>query len=97
MSDVRIYKPSKTAMQSGRANTNAWVLEHAPVKKSHDRLMGWVGSTGTTGQIKLKFSSKEEAVEYAVAHGMAFTVQEPKSRNVVPKNYSANFAPRRVI
>jgi len=97
MSDVRIYKPSKSAMQSGRANSKTWVLEHAPTKKSHDRLMGWVGSEGTTGQIKLRFSSKEEAIEYAQEHGLAYTVQEPKIRTIIPKNYSANFAPRRVV
>ena len=66
MTDVRIFKPSKTAMQSGRNNVKRWVLEFEPGgPKQTDHLMGWIGSGDTTAQVRLKFDSKEEAVAFA--------------------------------
>ena len=96
MSEVRIYEPAKTAMQSGLGNTRAWVLEYEPGSaKETDSLMGWVGSADTRGQVRLRFASKEEAVAFAKKNGMSFRVQEPKSRRIRPKNYSENFAFKR--
>lgn len=97
MNEVRIYQPAKNAMQSGRANTKSWVLEFVPNRKSHDRLMGWVGSDDTTNQIKLRFASKDEAVAYATERGLSYSVHDPKPRRIVPKSYAANYAPRRVV
>ncbi len=93
---VRIYQPSKTAMQSGRAGTKSWVLEpDLTTPRKPDPLMGWVGSSDTMNQVKVKFSSKEEAIEYARRHGMQFTVQEPKERQIKPKAYADNFSYKR--
>src|SRR5262245_31117953 len=56
---ARIYRPAKTAMQSGRALTRAWVLEFAPAeRKENDPLMGWVGSGDTEQQVRLFFDTK---------------------------------------
>ena len=96
MTEVRIYKPAKTAMQSGRGNTEAWVLEYEPRSaKETDPLMGWVGSADTRSQVRLRFPSKEEAVAFAKKNGMNFRVQEPRSRRIKPKSYSENFAYKR--
>ena len=93
MTDVRIYMPSKTAMQSGRHTVLCWVLEFEPgAPKQTDPLMGWVGSSDTRGQVQLKFDSKEEAVAFAKKNGLSARVQEPKKRRVRPKNYSDNFS-----
>jgi len=92
MADVRIYQPTKNAMQSGRANSSRWVLEFEPSARETDPLMGWVGSSDTRGQLRLKFETKEGAIAYATKHGLAYRVQEPCKRKVQPKNYSANFA-----
>ncbi len=55
MTEVRIYQPAKTAMQSGLANTRKWVLEFEPgAAKSIDPLMGWTGSADTREQLKIK-------------------------------------------
>lgn len=97
MSQVRIYQPTKNAMQSGRAQLKTWVLEHEPESPNRpDPLMGWIGSQSTKGQIKLKFGSKDEAVAYAKRKGFEYTVLEPKSRRIKPKDYSANFAYDRI-
>ena len=98
MTEVRIYKPSKTAMQSGYANTRRWVLEFEPgAPKITDPLMGWIGSADTRGQVRLRFGSKEEAIAFANKHGLNYRVQEPRSRRIRPKSYADNFSFRRRI
>jgi hypothetical protein len=89
---ARIYKPAKTAMQSGRANTRAWVLEFAPAgSRERDPLMGWTSSDDTAQQVRLSFETKEEAIAYCKRHGLEFEVSEPRERHVRPKNYASNF------
>ncbi len=98
MSDkVRIYRPAKTAMQSGRANTRRWIVEPVPSgPKEIDSLMGWTGSGDTGVQVKLRFDSKEEAVAYAERNNLTYEIEEPKERVIRPKNYSDNFSPNRL-
>ena len=89
---VRIYRPAKTATQSGRAKTARWVLEHSP--RGHrevDSLMGWTGSDDTTQQVRLSFDTREQAVAYARRHGFAYVVEEPQTHTVRPKSYADNF------
>ncbi len=89
---ARIFKPAKTAMQSGLARTKEWVLEHEPERARFiDPLMGWTGSADTRTQIKLEFDTKEEAIAYCEQRGIPYRVSEPKARKVVKKSYSDNF------
>tara|TARA_B100001971_G_C17835663_1_gene356017 strand:- start:241 stop:537 length:297 start_codon:yes stop_codon:yes gene_type:complete len=93
MTEVRIYKPAKTAMQSGRQNAKRWVLEFEPGSaKLTDPLMGWIGSTDTSGQVRLKFDSKEEALAFAQKNKLTARVQDPKLRRTKYKNYADNFS-----
>ena len=90
---VRIYKPAKTAMQSGRAKTKSWRLDFEPqVPVAPDPLMGWNGSSDTNRQVTLEFGNKEDAVEYAKNNGYTYTVTPANERHVKPKAYSDNFA-----
>lgn len=92
---ARIYKPSKTAMQSGVARTRAWVLDFAADSaRSVDPLMGWTSSSDTQAQVRLRFATKEEALDYARKHGIEATVTEPKPRrpNIRARGYGENFA-----
>ncbi len=92
MTEARIYRPAKTAMQSGQANTRKWVLEFEPAAaKIIDHLMGWTGSADTREQVHMTFDSKDEAVAFAKKNGLAFRVEEPKTRRIRPKNYADNF------
>ncbi|MGE5546221.1 MAG: ETC complex I subunit [Solirubrobacterales bacterium] len=91
---VRIYRPAKTAMQSGsRGNAKAWVLEYEPAApKTPDRLMGWLGSNDTTQQVRLKFATQEEAVAFAKKKGLDYQVFGPAAKKPVgAKNYADNF------
>ena len=89
---VRIFQPSKNAMQSGRANTGKWVLEYElETKRQPEHLMGWTSSGDTLNQVRLKFKTADDAVAYAEARGWDYTVLTPQERRVVPRNYVDNF------
>jgi hypothetical protein len=89
---VRIYQPTKTAMQSGRANTRRWVLEFEPATpRTTDPLMGWTSSADMRRQLRIYFDSREEAVAHAERNGLAYSVEEAHSRKIQPKSYADNF------
>ncbi|MDP1631592.1 MAG: ETC complex I subunit [Caulobacter sp.] len=93
---ARIYRPAKTAMQSGRAKTSDWLLEFEPASARHvDPLTGWTQSTDMNGQVRLTFATREEAVAYAGKHGIAFQLFEPKEPKKILKAYADNFATNR--
>lgn len=90
---AKIYQPAKSAMQSGRGKTRQWVLEYErPFPGNPDALMGWNTMPDTLPEIKLTFSSKEEAVAYAVAKKLNYVVKEPNATAVSPKAYAENFS-----
>jgi len=89
---AKIYKPAKTAMQSGRAKYNKWVLKFLDQKNQlKDTMMGWNGGSSTVSQIELKFSTKEEAVSYAKKNNIDYEVLETSERKVISKSYADNF------
>jgi hypothetical protein len=89
---VRIYKPSKNAMQSGLGRTHSWVLEYeATSRRGPESLMGWTASGDTLNQVRLKFDSKEAAMAFAQGKGWEFTVATGHERIVRPRNYADNF------
>src|SRR6188768_2281830 len=91
---ARIFRPSKTAMQSGRAKTAEWVLEFEPSDaRRSDPLMGWTVTADTaSSQVRLEFPSKDEAVRYAESHGIAFQLVDPAPAKRIIKAYADNFA-----
>ncbi|HEY3694210.1 ETC complex I subunit [Phenylobacterium sp.] len=90
---ARIYRPARTAMQSGKAKTKDWVLEFEPASALRsDPLMGWTQSSDMNGQVVLSFDTREEAVRYAQAHGLAFQLVDSKPAKRIIKAYSDNFA-----
>lgn len=90
---VRIYRPAKNAMQSGKGKSKSWVLEYEPAApKLADDLMGWVGSNDTTQQVRLSFDSAEQAVAFATKRGLSYQViEDTVKKPVPPKNYADNF------
>ena len=93
MTKARIYKPAKTSMQSGRGKTQLWVLEYPRSSNvAPETLMGWQSSSDAQRQIRIRFSSKDDAVAYAEKHNIAYDLQEPNKRNLRLKTYADNFA-----
>jgi len=90
---ARIYKPAKTAMQSGTARAKEWVLDYEPEEPPLvEPLMGWTSSGDMKQQVRLAFDTKEEAIAYCERHGIphqVFDAQEPKRRTI---SYADNFS-----
>ncbi len=78
-------------MQSGLGKIDKWVLEFETINTGINPLMGWESSSDTLSEIKLEFSSKELAVEYAKKNKINFEIIEPQTRKTVKKSYADNF------
>ncbi len=91
MKKAKIYKPTKTAMQSGLKKFDKWIIEFITKDPSINPLMGWESSTDTLSELKIEFSSKKKAIEYAKKNKIEFELIEPKERKIVKKSYSDNF------
>ncbi|WP_038034454.1 ETC complex I subunit [Thermopetrobacter sp. TC1] len=89
---ARIYRPSKNAMQSGRARSETWVLEFEPeAPYGRDPLMGWTTMRDVRRQISLRFPSREAAEAYAQAHGIPYRVLPEHAPRPKHKAYADNF------
>ena len=78
-------------MQSGTGKTDKWILEYETKNPTSNPLMGWESSSDTLTELKLEFSSKELAINYAKKMKIEFEVIEPKKRKIVKKSYADNF------
>ena len=89
---AKIYKPAKTAMQSGRSKYNKWILKISDSKnQTKDTMMGWNGGSDTRSQIQLQFKTKEDAINYAKSNNLDYEVLETSERKVISKSYADNF------
>jgi len=88
---AKIYIPVKSAMQSGRGKQKTWILEFETKDPHTNSLMGWESSSDTLKEIKLKFTSKDRAIDYATINDIDFSVIEPKKKTFVIKSYEDNF------
>ena len=91
MKKAKIYKPTKTAMQSGFAKTKFWLLEFETRNTDINPLMGWESSTDTLSEIKLEFSTKDQAINYAKKNNIDYYLIETQERKISKKSYSDNF------
>ena len=91
MKKAKIYKPSKTATQSGLKKFNKWVLEFITNDPTINPLMGWESSNDTLSELKMEFTSKDLAIEYAKKNKIEYELIEPQNRKIVKKSYSDNF------
>ena len=91
MKKARIYKPTKTAMQAGNRNTKNWLLEFDTLNTGIDPLMGWETSKDTMSEVKLEFSTKDQAINYAKKNNINYYIIEPQKRKILKKSYADNF------
>ena len=91
MNKAKIYKPTKTAMQSGMRNTKKWLLEFDSLNTGINPLMGWETSRDTMSEVKLEFSSKEQAIIFAKKNNIDYYIVEPQKSKIIKKSYSDNF------
>ena len=91
MKKAKIYIPNKNPMQSGLGKINKWILEFDTKDPTKNPLMGWESSSDTMGELKLEFSSKISAINYAKRKKIDYEIIEPKKRKIVKKSYANNF------
>ena len=91
MKKAKIFSPNKSAMQSGLNKTGKWFLEFETNNPTKNPLMGWESSSDTYTELKLEFSSKELAINYAKKKKIEFELIEPRKRKTVKKSYADNF------
>ena len=91
MRKAKIYIPNKSPMQSGLGKTDKWILEYETNDPTFNPLMGWESSNDTLGELKLEFSSKENALNYAKKMKIDYEIIEPKKRKIIKKSYADNF------
>jgi hypothetical protein len=90
---ARIYRPTKNAMQSGKAGTRKWRLEFEPALAPRtDALMGWTSSAEPSGQVRIDFDTREQAIAFARAHEIPHQVIEKPETKRIPRAYGDNFA-----
>jgi hypothetical protein len=94
---AKIYRPAKTAMQSGKANANHWVLEFDQESpRKIDPIMGYTSSGDTRQQLKLTFESQEQAEAYARRNAIEYRVIAPKEAVRQTLSYTDNFRFNRI-
>ena len=91
MRKAKIYKPSKTAMQSGRGKSKNWLLEFDTLDNGINPLMGWESSKDTMSEIKITFSTRTQAINYAKKNNIDYYVVETQQRKIIKKSYADNF------
>jgi ETC complex I subunit conserved region len=91
MMTARIYKPARSAMQSGTGKAEQWLLNFEATQKSADPLMGWTSTSDTQEQVTLRFDTRDDAIAYAQREGLAYTVTVESPARMNKKSYSDNF------
>ena len=78
-------------MQSGKRNAKNWILTFDTLDTGINPLMGWESSKDTMSEVKLEFSTKEEALNYAKKNNIDYYIVEPQKHKIIKKSYSDNF------
>ena len=91
MKKAKIFRPTKTAMQSGFGSTRKWVLEFESEDKGINPLTGWISSKDTMSEVRMIFYSKDLAIAFAKKNNITYKIIEPKNRSFIKKSYADNF------
>ena len=91
MKKAKIFKPTKTAMQSGKGSSKNWLLQFDTLDNGISPLMGWESTKDTMSEVKLEFLTKEQAIKYAKKNNIDYYLIEPKKQKIIKKSYTDNF------
>lgn len=91
MKKAKIYKPTKTAMQSGLRNTKNWLLEFDTLNTGINPLTGWETSRDTMSEVRMEFLTKDQAINFAKKNNIDYYIVEPQKHKIIKKSYTDNF------
>ena len=91
MKKAKIYKPTKTVMQSGLRNTKNWLLEFDTLNTGINPLTGWETSRDTMSEVRMDFLTKEQAINFAKKNNIDYYIIEPQKQKIIKKSYTDNF------
>ena len=91
MKKAKIYIPNKSPMQSGLGKSKKWILEFQTENPTNNPLMGWESSSDTYTELRLEFTTRELAINYAKKKKIDYEIVEPKKRKTIKKSYADNF------
>ena len=91
MKKAKIYKPTKTVMQSGLRNTKNWLLEFDTLNTGINPLTGWETSRDTMSEVRIEFLTKEQAINFAKKNNIDYYIVEPQKQKIIKKSYTDNF------
>jgi len=91
MKKAKIYIPNKSPMQSGLGKSKKWILEFQTENPTNNPLMGWESSSDTYTELRLEFTTRELAINYAKKKKIDYEIVEPKRRKTIKKSYADNF------
>ena len=89
---VRIFRQSRNVMQSGRGKVGRWIIQPMlPTARRPDPVMGWASAGDTLSEVRMVFSTYEQAANFAQKQGWTVMVEPVEERIVIPRNYADNF------
>jgi len=90
---VKITNLARNPMQSGLGKKDLWVLTYKEDEqvRNINNLTGWTSCNDIKTQLRLKFNSKEDAIEYAKSQNFEYVIVEAKSSKEKAKSYVSNF------
>lgn len=92
MVNVLIYSSARTAMQSGCSKSHAWIMKFEPTSAIyHEPIMQWRGSSDTRSQMMLRFTTYQQALDFAARQGWNCILKQPHDQILKPKSYMDNF------
>lgn len=89
---ARIFQPAKNAMQSGTDDTHKWALEFEQRQRWENPTMGWTSSGDPLSNLRLMFSSRQDAARFCDKNGWTYFVEEQRVRKPLRKSYADNFS-----
>ena len=89
MKKAKIYRPNKSAMQSGLGKSDKWILEFETKDPTKNPLMGWESSSDTYTELKLILSLKN--LQSIIKKKKLIMKLLNQKRKTVKKSYADNF------
>ncbi|CAG9761551.1 unnamed protein product [Ceutorhynchus assimilis] len=89
---ARIHQPTKNAQQQGTRHLGHWEIDFDTKERWENATMGWCSSGDPVSNVKMPFSTKEQAIDYCKKNQIRYWVQnEKRHKKFKVRSYALNF------